>query len=349
MNIWNNVVRWELRTRLFLRTTEFLWQEAHTFHATQAEAEEEVATGLEGYRQVSEDWLAIPVIKGRKTDGEKFPGADFTWCIEAMMRDKKALQAGTSHMLGQNFARAADIEFLDTDNVRKHPYGTSWGFSTRMVGATIMTHGDDSGLVLPPNVAPVQVVIVPIFRKDEEKALVAEAIDRFQATLAETPEGKAVRVKVDWRDDSPGFKYNHWELRGVPFRLEIGPRDVAAGQGMLVKRVDRSKEPVPLMQLAAELPARLRTYQAELLQRARDFQAENTHHVDTYQQLKDGLDADGGFFLAPWCGDGKCEKQVNDETGATIRCIPFDSPDESGKCIACGGPSPRRVIFAKAY
>jgi prolyl-tRNA synthetase len=218
-----------------------------------------------------------------------------------------------------------------------------------MVGATIMAHGDDSGLVLPPNVAPVQVVIVPIFRKDEEKAAVAEAIDRLLAALSETPEGKAVRVKVDWRDDSPGFKYNHWELRGVPFRLEIGPRDVAAGQGMLVKRVDRSKEAVPFDRLVAELPARLRAYQAELLQRARDFRDSNTHDADTYQQLKDGLDGEGGFFMAPWCGDGKCEKQVNEETGATIRCIPFDSPDEAGKCAVCGGPSERRALFARAY
>jgi prolyl-tRNA synthetase len=252
-------------------------------------------------------------------------------------------------MLGQNFARAAGIEFLDRDNVRKHPYGTSWGFSTRMVGATIMAHGDDSGLVLPPNVAPVQVVIVPIFRKDEEKAAVAEAIDRFQAALAGTPEGKAVRVKVDWRDDSPGFKYNHWELRGVPVRLEIGPRDVAAGQGMLVKRVDRSKEAVPLDRLAAELPARLRAYQAELLKRAMEFREASTHQVDTYEQLKDGLDAEGGFFMAPWCGDAKCEKQINEETGATIRCIPFDSPAEAGKCMVCGGKSERRVLFARAY
>ena len=349
MNIWNNVVRWELRTRLFLRTTEFLWQEAHTFHATEQEAADEVATGLEGYRQVSEDWLAIPVIKGRKTDSEKFPGAEYTWSIEAMMRDKKALQAGTSHMLGQNFARAAGIEFLDRDNLRKHPFGTSWGFSTRMVGATIMTHGDDSGLVLPPNVAPVQVVVVPIFRSEDDKAAVATAIDRFVAALSETPDGKAVRVKVDWRDDSPGFKYNHWELRGVPFRLEIGPRDVAAGQGMLVKRVDRSKEPVPLNQLAAELPARLRSYQAELFKRAVDFRETNTHSVDTYQGLKDGLEGEGGFFMAPWCGDAKCERQVNEEIGATIRCIPFDSPAEAGKCIVCGGPSERRVLFARAY
>ncbi|MGA2512189.1 MAG: proline--tRNA ligase [Candidatus Limnocylindrales bacterium] len=349
MNIWNNVVRWELRTRLFLRTTEFLWQEAHTFHATEKEAADEVATGLECYRIVAEDWLAIPVIKGRKTDSEKFPGADWTWCVEAMMRDRKALQAGTSHMLGQNFARVAGIEFLDSDNLRKNPYGTSWGFSTRMVGATIMTHGDDSGLVLPPNVAPTQVVVVPIFRNDEERAAVAEAIERFQAALAETPEGAAVRVRVDWRDDSPGFKYNHWELRGVPFRLEIGPRDVAAGQGVLVKRVDRSKEAVPLGRLAAELPARLRDYQGQLFQRALEYREANTHSVDSYGQLRDGLDGEGGFFMAPWCGDAKCERQVNEETGATIRCIPFDSPDEAGRCIVCGGPSARRVLFARAY
>jgi prolyl-tRNA synthetase len=326
-----------------------LWQEAHTFHATEKEAADEVATGLECYRIVAEDWLAIPVIKGRKTDSEKFPGADWTWCVEAMMRDRKALQAGTSHMLGQNFARVAGIEFLDSDNLRKNPYGTSWGFSTRMVGATIMTHGDDSGLVLPPNVAPTQVVVVPIFRNDEERAAVAEAIERFQAALAETPEGAAVRVRVDWRDDSPGFKYNHWELRGVPFRLEIGPRDVAAGQGVLVKRVDRSKEAVPLGRLAAELPARLRDYQGQLFQRALEYREANTHSVDSYGQLRDGLDGEGGFFMAPWCGDAKCERQVNEETGATIRCIPFDSPDEAGRCIVCGGPSARRVLFARAY
>jgi prolyl-tRNA synthetase len=218
-----------------------------------------------------------------------------------------------------------------------------------MVGATVMAHGDDSGLVLPPNVAPVQVVIVPIFRNEEEKAAVAAAIDRFQAALAETPEGEAVRVQVDWRDESPGFKYNHWELRGVPFRLEIGPRDVAAGQATVVKRVDRSKEPVPLDRLAAELPARLRAYQAELLGRARDFRDANTHRVDTYDELKQGLEGEGGFFLAPWCGDANCERQVNEETGATIRCIPFDSPAETGKCMVCGSASERRVLFARAY
>lgn len=212
-----------------------------------------------------------------------------------------------------------------------------------------MAHGDDSGLVLPPNVAPVQVVVVPIFRTDDERAEVARAISRLGAALAETPEGKAVRLEADWREDSPGFKYNHWELRGVPFRVEIGPRDVAADQAMLVKRVDRSKEAVPLDRLAAELPARLKAYQAELFGRALDFRESNTHRVDTYQQLKDGLDGEGGFFLAPWCGDAKCEKQVGDETGATIRSIPFDSPDEVGRCIVDGRPSERRVLFARAY
>ncbi len=349
MNLWNNVVRWELRTRLFLRTAEFLWQEAHTFHATEQEAAEEVATGLECYRIVSEDWLAIPVIKGRKTENEKFPGADYTWCIEAMMRDRKALQAGTSHMLGQNFARAAGIEFLDRDNQRKNPYGTSWGFSTRMVGATVMAHGDDSGLVLPPNVAPVQVAVVPIFRKDEERAKIEEAVAGLEASLAATPEGAAVRLKVDWREESPGFKYNHWELRGVPFRLEIGPRDLAAGQAVLVKRVDRSKEAVPLADLARELPARLAAYQGELFARALAFRDENTHSVDTYEHFRNVLDGPGGFLMAHWCGKAECEQRINEETGATIRNIPFDSPDEPARCILDGAPSERRVLFARAY
>ena len=255
-NLWNNVVRWELRTRLFLRTTEFLWQEAHTFHATEQEAADEVAVGLECYRAAAEDWLAIPVIKGVKSRGETFPGAVYTHAIEAMMRDTKALQAGTSHMLGQNFAKAAGIEFLDRDNTLKNPFGTSWGFTTRMVGATVMVHGDDSGLVLPPNVAPTQVVIVPIFRSEDERAAVAGAIERLEGALADvkTMSGP-LRWKTDWRDESPGFKYNHWELRGVPFRLEIGPRDVAAGQAVLVRRVDRDKQGLPLAAIATSCRA----------------------------------------------------------------------------------------------
>ncbi len=350
MNLWNNVVRWELRTRLFLRTAEFLWQEAHTFHATEAGAAENVAIGLEAYRSVSEDWLAIPVVRGRKSRAETFPGADYSHAIEAMKRDKRALQAGTSHMLGQNFAKAADIQFLDVDNVRKHPYGTSWGFSTRMVGATIMAHGDESGLVLPPNAAPKQLVIVPIFRTEEDRTAVAAAIDALTATLdGVTTASGPLRYQVDWSDASPGFKYSHWELRGVPFRLEIGPRDVASGQGVLVRRVDRTKEPAPLAGLAAELPKRLADYQKALFQRALDFREANTHSVDTYDDFKATLEADGGFLMAPWCGDAACEKQINDETGATIRVIPFDSPDEAGKCLIDGRPSERRVLFAKAY
>jgi prolyl-tRNA synthetase len=350
MNLWNNVVRWELRTRLFLRTAEFLWQEAHTFHATEQEADDEVAVGLEAYRAVSEDWLAIPVIRGRKSDAEKFPGAVYTTAIEALMRDGKALQAGTSHMLGQNFAKAAGIDFLDRDNQLKAPYGTSWGFSTRMIGATIMAHGDDSGLVLPPNVAPVQVVIVPIFRNDDERAAVAGAIDGVEKALAGLPTVSGpLRLKVDWREESPGFKFNHWELRGVPFRLEIGPRDVAAGQSVLVKRLDRTKQILAIGALAAELPARLVAYQAELFERAVAFRAENTHPVDDYDTFKTVLEEQGGFLLAPWCGDATCERQVNADTGATIRVIPFDSPDEPGACIVDGRPSERRVLFARAY
>jgi len=349
-NLWNNVVRWELRTRLFLRTAEFLWQEAHTFHATEQEALDEVAVGLECYRSASEDWLAIPVIKGRKTENEKFPGADHTDAIEALMRDGKALQAGTSHMLGQNFAKAAGIEFLDRDNKLKNPYGTSWGFTTRMVGAAVMVHGDDSGLVLPPNVAPQQVVIVPIFRSEDDRVAVAAAIDKLEKSLADaqTVSGP-LRFKTDWREETPGFKFNHWELRGVPYRLEIGPRDVAANQGVLVRRVDRAKDTVSLDALASELPGRLADYQQTLFQRALDFRTANTHLADSYTEFKAVLEKEGGFLLAHWCGDGACEKQINAETGASIRVIPFDSPEESGKCLIDDKPSKQRVLFARAY
>jgi prolyl-tRNA synthetase len=350
MNLWNNVVRWELRTRLFLRTTEFLWQEAHTFHATEHEAADEVAIGLEAYRAVSEDWLAIPVIRGVKSRHETFPGAVYSNAIEAMMRDGKALQAGTSHMLGQNFARAAGIEFLDRDNERKAPYGTSWGFSTRMVGATIMAHGDDSGLVLPPNVAPTQLVIVPIFRSEEDRSVVAGAIERLEGSLAQVQTASGpLRFKTDWREESPGFKYSHWELRGVPYRLEVGPRDVAAGEGVLVKRVDRLKESVKLDSIAERLPNLLADYHALLFDRAKEFRAANTHDVDSYDDFKRVLDEHGGFVMGHWCGDPECEAQINRETGATIRVIPFDSPAEPGKCLVNGAPSEKRVLFARAY
>ncbi len=350
MNSWNNVVRWEMRTRLFLRTAEFLWQEAHTFHASEQEAAEEVAVGLAGYVKVSEEWLAIPVIQGRKSPAETFPGANYTHAVEAMMRDRKALQAGTSHMLGQNFARAADITFLDRNNDRVHPYGTSWGFSTRMVGATIMAHGDDSGLVLPPNVAPTQVVVVPIFRSEDDRVAVAAAIEQLEASLADvrTVSGP-LRLKVDWREETPGYKYNHWELRGVPYRLEIGPRDVANQSAMLVRRLDRAKESLPMASLAAELPARLAAYQAAVFDRAKAFQLENTHRADSIGEMTEVLDGPGGFILAPWCGSAECEKAVSAQNGATIRVIPFDSPDEPGRCVIDGAPSERRVLFARAY
>jgi prolyl-tRNA synthetase len=350
LNLWNNVVRWELRTRLFLRTAEFLWQEAHTFHATEQEAADEVAIGLEAYRATAEDWLAIPVIKGAKTENEKFPGAVYSHSIEAMMRDGKALQAGTSHMLGQNFARAAGIEFLDRDNQRKSPYGTSWGFSTRMVGATIMAHGDDAGLVLPPNVAPTQLVIVPIWRREEERVQVAAAVERLQRSLdgVQTASGP-LRWQTDWREESPGFKFNHWELRGVPYRLEIGPRDVASSQAVLVRRIDREKETVGLDAVAGELPQRLSAYQGQLFSRALDFRAANTHHVDDYDAFRSTLEERGGFLMAHWCGDGGCEKQINADTGATIRVIPFAAPREEGRCVRDGAPSGQRVVFARAY
>jgi prolyl-tRNA synthetase len=350
MNLWNNVVRWELRTRLFLRTAEFLWQEAHTFHATEEEAAEEVATGLEAYRAVAEDWLAIPVIRGLKSPAETFPGAVYTHAIEAMMRDRKALQAGTSHMLGQNFARAADIRFLDRDNVRKHPYGTSWGFSTRMVGATIMAHGDDYGLILPPNVAPIQVVIVPIFRTEEDRVAVADAVAGLEAALDGVPTVSGpLRLKVDWREESPGYKFNHWDLRGVPLRLEVGPRDVAAGSAVLVRRLDHAKETIPLAVVDEELPRRLEALQADVFARAMAFRAEHTHEVDDLAEMSEALDAQGGFYMVPWCGSAECEKAVSAANGATLRVIPFDSPDEPGACIVDGRPSERRVLFARAY
>lgn len=350
LNLWNSVVRWEMRTRLFLRTTEFLWQEGHTFHATEQEALEETDRMLDVYRRLCEEWLAIPVTRGRKTESEKFPGAVTTLSIEAMMRDRRALQSGTSHHLGQNFTRAEGIEFLDRDNLRKNPWGTSWGLSTRIVGATIMAHGDDDGLVLPPRVAPYQVVVVPIWRRDEDRAAVAGAVETLLAALRSTPGGRAVRVHADWRDDvSPGFKYSHWELRGVPLRIEIGPRDVAAGQAVVVRRVDRVKEAVPLAALPDELPGRLERYQADLFERAVHFRAANTHAADDYDTFRRVIEEEGGFVMAHWCGAAACEKRINEETGATIRVIPFDAPADPGRCLVDGGAATERVLFARAY
>ena len=351
MNSWNNVVRWELRTRLFLRTTEFLWQEAHTFHATREEAEAEVATGLDCYDKVSEEWLAIPVIKGRKTDSEKFAGAEYTWCIEAMMRDGKALQAGTSHMLGQNFAKAAGIEFLDRDNVRKAPYGTSWGFSTRMVGATIMAHGDDSGLVLPPNVAPVQVVVVPIFRKDEEQAAVAEAIDRLHGRCwPPRPRARPSGSRSTGATSRPASSTTTGSCAACRSASRSGRATWRPGRGCSSSALDRSKEAVPLAKLAAELPARLAAYQAELLKRARDFR-DAEHPPGGHVPAAQGRAGRRGRLLHGAVVRRREVREAGQRRDRAPRSAAYRStrPHEAGKCIVCGGSSERRVLFARAY
>src|SRR5579883_864518 len=347
VNQWANVMRWEMRTRFFLRTTEFLWQEGHTFHATQQEAAEETAKMLDVYAALAEDWLSIPVIKGRKTEAEKFAGADYTLSIEAMMGDGRALQAGTSHNLGQNFTRAYDILFQDRDLTRKNPHQTSWGLSTRIIGGIIMAHGDDSGLVLPPRVAPYQVVVVPIYRKDDERAAVGAAVDAIRASLP-----REVRLHVDWREETPGYKYNDWEVRGVPVRMEVGPKDVQKGQAVLVRRDNRAKEFVPVAELPRRLPALLNEVQRDMFDRALAFRRERTRRLDNYADLLESLQGEDGnvFVEAHWCGDPACEARIKEETRATIRNIPFDMPEEQGACIVDGKPGiGKRVVFAKAY
>jgi prolyl-tRNA synthetase len=349
INQWANVMRWEMRTRFFLRTTEFLWQEGHTFHATPEEATEETAKMLGVYQRLAEEWLAIPVIPGRKTEAEKFAGADYTLAIEAMMGDGKALQAGTSHNLGQNFTRAYDIAFQDKDLTRKNPHQTSWGLSTRIIGGVIMAHGDDGGLVLPPRVAPIQLIVVPIWRKDAERDAVAGAVEEIVRELR----GVGVRVRADWRDDlTPGFKFNEWELKGVPLRMEVGPRDVAGGQAILARRdtQPRVKEAVPRDALAARVPALLDEIQRDMFARAREFREENTLRVGTWDELEATLAARNVFLDVSWCGAAACELLIQERTKATIRCIPFagqGAPLEP--CVVCGQPGQYRVIVAKAY
>jgi prolyl-tRNA synthetase len=350
INQWANVVRWEMRTRLFLRTAEFLWQEGHTFHATDAEAVEEVDRMLECYRVLHEDWMAIPVIKGRKTEAEKFAGAEYTLSIEALMSDGKALQSGTSHHLGQNFTRAYDITYADRENQRSYPYGTSWGLSTRVVGGLIMCHGDDSGLIMPPKVAPIQVVIVPIYRGEEERATVIAATEKLTRDLAEVRfNGQLLRVHVDDRDEKPGYKFNDWELRGVPLRLEIGPRDLASGQALVVSRLDRSKTPEPLSSLDRRLPELLERFHQDLFQRALDMRQSFTVEVADRDQLMAAY-AGGKQALARgnWCGDPACEAEIKAAThGVTIRAIVGDPP--AGACAGCGRPAKHTVYWARAY
>jgi prolyl-tRNA synthetase len=345
INQWANIVRWEKVTRPFLRTTEFLWQEGHTLHETAAEAEEETLRMLHVYRSFSEEMLAMPVVWGRKSESEKFAGALKTYAIEALMGDGKALQAGTSHNLGQHFAKAYGIEFLGREQERLMPWSTSWGTSTRMIGGLIMTHGDDSGLVLPPRVAPHQVVIVPIPpRKGDWNEAVLPKAREVLATLR----GAGVRVHLDDRDtQQPGFKYSDWEMRGVPVRLELGPKDIEKDQCVLVRRDNREKAFVPLAGLSARVGEILEAMQKDLLERARKFVADNTTRVRTYDELKQVMAEKRGFILAGWNGDAAVEAKIKEETKATIRVIPIDEEREAA-CIVTGQKG-REVYFAQAY
>ena len=347
INQWANVVRWEKRPRLFLRTSEFLWQEGHTCHRTQEEAREETLRMLEVYHEFLRDELAIPTIKGRKSEKEKFAGAIETYTVEAIMGDGWALQSGTSHFLGQNFAKAFGIKFLDEDNVEKHVWQTSWGMSTRVIGALIMVHGDAKGLRLPPRVAPVQAVIVPIVF-EKTKAAVLEACSKIEKELT----AFGVRTKVDSRDWlSPGFKYNDWELRGVPLRLEVGPRDLEKQQAMLARRDTGEKSAVGLDALSGQIPKILAAIQTNLLAEARAFLAASTREIDDYEDFKATVAEGKTFIRAPWDGTTETEKLIQEETKATIRCIPLEgSEPESGQvCIRSGAPAKHVVIFARAY
>jgi prolyl-tRNA synthetase len=346
INQWANIVRWEKVTRPFLRTTEFLWQEGHTLHASADEAEDETLKMLHVYRAFAEEVLAIPVVWGRKSESEKFAGAVRTYAIEALMGDGKALQAGTSHNLGQNFAKAYGIEYLDKEQQRALPWSTSWGTSTRLIGGLIMTHGDDSGLILPPRVAPHQIVIVPI---PPRKGSWEEAILPKARALLEELRQAGLRVHLDDRDQhQPGYKYADWEMRGVPLRLELGPKDIQKDQCVLVRRDTRAKAFVPLPELLSTAGQLLDTLQADLLDRARRFRDENTARVTSYDEFKEIMASKRGFLVAGWCGDAECEARIKEETKATIRVIPLGNP-ESGSCIRCDRPSPENVHFAQAY
>jgi prolyl-tRNA synthetase len=346
VNQWANVVRWEMRTRLFLRTTEFLWQEGHTAHATAEEAVAETEQMLDVYADFVENWMAVPVVKGRKTANERFAGALDTYCIEALMQDGKALQAGTSHFLGQNFAKAFDVKFTTKEGTLEHVWATSWGVSTRLMGALIMTHSDDAGLVLPPMLAPIQVVIVPIYKHDEE----LENIRAYVKGLSIELKAKSISVKFDDRDTQrPGFKFAEYELKGVPLRVAIGSRDMQNGTVELARRDTRTKETVAQEGLANHIEQLLEEIQTNIYQKAFNFRAENTTEVDTYEEFKRLLDEKPGFISAHWDGTSETEQRIKDETKATIRCIPLNNKQEEGKCILTGNPSTQRVLFARAY
>src|SRR5579859_2345070 len=347
INQWCNIVRWEKRTVFFLRTTEFLWQEGHTAHRTAEEAQEETMRMLGVYADFAETECALPVVRGEKTASERFAGADATYSIEALMPDGKALQSGTSHFLGQNFARAFDITFLDQDGSRDNVWTTSWGMSTRILGGMIMAHGDDSGLILPPRVAPIQVIVVPIpARSDEDTQRVSDAVGQVVKELT----AAGVRAEADWSDKRPGWKFNEWELKGVPLRLEIGPRDLQNDQMTLVRRDTRAKEQVSPSAAAARVSALLTEVQTGLFERARAFRDANTHTVDDYPAFKRIMEEQRGFIRAFWCGSAECEARIKDETRATIRVIPEDAEASGmGVCVYDGRPANRRALFAQSY
>jgi len=347
INQWANIVRWEKRTVFFLRTTEFLWQEGHTAHRTSEEAHEETMRMLGVYTDFAETELALPVVRGEKTAAERFAGADATYSIEALMPDGKALQSGTSHFLGQNFARAFDITFLDQDGQRNLVWTTSWGMSTRILGGMLMTHGDDAGLILPPRVAPTQVVIVPIpARSEEDTSRVSEAVSRVVKELT----AAGVRAEADWTDKRPGWKFNEWELKGVPLRIEVGPRDLASDHVTVVRRDTRAKEQVGVPGVVERILQLSTDVQASLFERALAFRQANTHVVDTYDEFKAVMQDQRGFVQAYWCGSADCEGRIKEETRATIRVIPEGAAaDGPGVCIYDGRPAAVRVLFAQAY
>ena len=345
INQWANVVRWEMRTRLFLRTTEFLWQEGHTAHATAEEAEEETLLILELYRKLAEDYLAMPVHTGFKSESEKFAGADRTYCIEAIMGDKRALQAGTSHNLGQNFAKAFDVTFQTKDNKEQMVYATSWGISTRLVGGVIMTHGDDKGLRLPPKIAPYQVVVVPIFKDKEGQKIFNKYLESVLLKLRNA----GVRIHEDWRKGSPGFKFNEWEMKGVPIRLEVGPKDIEKQQVVIARRDTGEKQFVKKEDIVSLIPNLLDSIQNNLFEQAKQFRLNNTHTVSTYADFKEVIKNKGGFIRCGWDGSAETETAIKNETKATIRVIPFDENTKGLNCIFSGKPAKHEVIFAKAY
>jgi prolyl-tRNA synthetase len=346
LNQWANVVRWEMRTRLFLRTMEFLWQEGHTAHATEAEAVSETLTMLDVYATFAEDFMAVPVLKGVKTESERFAGAVDTYCIEALMQDGKALQAGTSHFLGQNFAKAFDCKFQNKNNELEYVWATSWGVSTRLIGALIMVHSDDQGLVLPPRLAPTQVVIVPIYRKEEERGTVLERAMAIEQELRDA----GVRVKLDASEaQRPGWKFNEYEVQGVPVRLAIGPRDVENGTIEMARRDTRSKETVPMTGLAERITQTLADVQKSLYDRALAHRDTSTTIVDTYDEFRQVIEDRGGFVLAHWDGTAETEERIKNETKATIRLIPMQGEPEPGVDMLTGKPSERRVVFARSY